>query len=483
MAWRPVAASAALPLASDSEGDKKVTAEVNQWGITTARNNVAVGHNIPTEWKLGKFNLRTGEWDPKGSKNIKWVAKLGSQIVRQSGRRRRQGLRRHQQLRRLAEPLPVERRPRLPARVRPQGRQVSLAAFEREAAHRPRPRLAAAGHLLRPAGRRRAALVRHQPRRSPLHRHRGLPRRRERRPLQRRKSHERRRSRRHLGLRHDEGDGHLAAQHVQLLGHGRRRLALRQHFERRRRRAQQHPRSGCAQLLRDGQEHGKVLWTDKSPGLNILHGQWSSPTYGVLGGVPQVIFAGGDGWVYSFAPEGDGKGNAKLLWKFDANPKDGVLHRQRQGHAQPHHRHAGDLRRARLRRRRRGSRARRRHRPPLVHRSHEARRRFARAGLQLERPLEADSAQAAAGRRRGRGRLRPAESELRRRLALCLGRHQRRRQDRIRRNHASHRRHRRHQGQHPVHRRFQRPVPLPRRQDRQSPLGRTTCSPPPGARR
>lgn len=65
----------------------------------------------------------------------------------------------------------------------------------------------------------------------------------------------------------------------------------------------------------------KVLWTDKSPGLNILHGQWSSPAYGVLGGTPQAIFGGGDGWLYSFAPEGDGKGNAKLLWKFDCNPK------------------------------------------------------------------------------------------------------------------------------------------------------------------
>ena len=64
-----------------------------------------------------------------------------------------------------------------------------------------------------------------------------------------------------------------------------------------------------------------VLWTDNSPGLNILHGQWSSPAYAVLGGVPQVIFGGGDGWLYSFAPEGDGNGKAKLLWKFDCNPK------------------------------------------------------------------------------------------------------------------------------------------------------------------
>ena len=66
---------------------------------------------------------------------------------------------------------------------------------------------------------------------------------------------------------------------------------------------------------------GDVLWTDKSPGKNILHGQWSSPTFGVFNGQPQVLFAGGDGWLYSFVPKGDGKGNPKLLWKFDANPK------------------------------------------------------------------------------------------------------------------------------------------------------------------
>ncbi|TWU14702.1 outer membrane biogenesis protein BamB [Symmachiella macrocystis] len=66
---------------------------------------------------------------------------------------------------------------------------------------------------------------------------------------------------------------------------------------------------------------GKVIWTDKSPGTNILHGQWSSPTYAVLGGQPQALFAGGDGWIYSFDPKGDGQGNSKMLWKFDCNPK------------------------------------------------------------------------------------------------------------------------------------------------------------------
>ena len=81
---------------------------------------------------------------------------------------------------------------------------------------------------------------------------------------------------------------------------------------------------------------GEVLWTDNSPGLNILHGQWSSPAYGVLGGVPQVIFGGGDGWLYGFAAEGE-NGKSKLLWKFDCNPKDSKYYVVR-GHAQSHHR-------------------------------------------------------------------------------------------------------------------------------------------------
>ena len=64
--------------------------------------------------------------------------------------------------------------------------------------------------------------------------------------------------------------------------------------------------------------NGKVLWSDNSPGANVLHGQWSSPAYGKLGGVDQVLFGGGDGWLYSFDPKGD-NGKAKLLWKFDCN--------------------------------------------------------------------------------------------------------------------------------------------------------------------
>ena len=70
--------------------------------------------------------------------------------------------------------------------------------------------------------------------------------------------------------------------------------------------------------------NGKLLWTDKSPGLNILHGQWSSPCVFEAGGKQQVVMGGGDGWIYSFDPAGDGKGGAKLLWKFDGNPKESI---------------------------------------------------------------------------------------------------------------------------------------------------------------
>jgi outer membrane protein assembly factor BamB len=67
---------------------------------------------------------------------------------------------------------------------------------------------------------------------------------------------------------------------------------------------------------------GRLLWTDNSPGNNILHGQWSAPAVAELGGVPQVIFPGGDGWIYSFRADRWEDNRPELLWKFDANPKD-----------------------------------------------------------------------------------------------------------------------------------------------------------------
>ena len=62
---------------------------------------------------------------------------------------------------------------------------------------------------------------------------------------------------------------------------------------------------------------GKVVWQDNSPGDGILHGQWSSPALGLVDGVQQVFFPGGDGWIYGFNAR-----TGEKLWRFDMNPKD-----------------------------------------------------------------------------------------------------------------------------------------------------------------
>ncbi len=62
---------------------------------------------------------------------------------------------------------------------------------------------------------------------------------------------------------------------------------------------------------------GKLVWENADPGASVLHGSWSNPTYGEVNGKGQVLFPGGNGWLYSFDP-----GSGKLIWKFDLNPKD-----------------------------------------------------------------------------------------------------------------------------------------------------------------
>jgi len=64
-------------------------------------------------------------------------------------------------------------------------------------------------------------------------------------------------------------------------------------------------------------QSGKLIWKSNLPGRSIMHGQWANPSYAVIKGKPQVIFPGGDGWLYGLEPE-----TGKMIWKFDANPKD-----------------------------------------------------------------------------------------------------------------------------------------------------------------
>ena len=49
--------------------------------------------------------------------------------------------------------------------------------------------------------------------------------------------------------------------------------------------------------------NGKLIWQSNAPGKGIMHGQWSNPVFGEINGLKQVIFPGGDGWLYSFVPE------------------------------------------------------------------------------------------------------------------------------------------------------------------------------------
>jgi outer membrane protein assembly factor BamB/predicted RNA methylase len=63
-------------------------------------------------------------------------------------------------------------------------------------------------------------------------------------------------------------------------------------------------------------QSGKLLWTDSSPGENILNTQISSPLVAEIAGQVQVIVPQGDGWLRSFQAE-----TGKLIWEFDLNEK------------------------------------------------------------------------------------------------------------------------------------------------------------------
>jgi outer membrane protein assembly factor BamB len=69
---------------------------------------------------------------------------------------------------------------------------------------------------------------------------------------------------------------------------------------------------------------GELVWEDNSVEDRILHGQWSTPSVGRIGGALQVVSAQGDGWVRGYEAE-----TGKKLWEFDTNPKDSVWPRTR----------------------------------------------------------------------------------------------------------------------------------------------------------
>ncbi len=60
---------------------------------------------------------------------------------------------------------------------------------------------------------------------------------------------------------------------------------------------------------------GKLKWQSNLPGDKIIHGQWGNPAWAEVGGRKQVLFPGGDGYLYSLDPE-----SGKLIWKFQCSP-------------------------------------------------------------------------------------------------------------------------------------------------------------------
>jgi outer membrane protein assembly factor BamB len=79
------------------------------------------------------------------------------------------------------------------------------------------------------------------------------------------------------------------------------------------------PSPNAPSFLAVDKNSGHVVWQDNSPGEQILQGQWASPALGEAGGVMQVFFPGGDGWLYGFEAH-----SGRKLWRFDLNPMDAV---------------------------------------------------------------------------------------------------------------------------------------------------------------
>jgi outer membrane protein assembly factor BamB len=77
-------------------------------------------------------------------------------------------------------------------------------------------------------------------------------------------------------------------------------------------------------IIAVNKQTGKLVWEDNSVQDRILHGQWSTPAVGTIGGVVQVVSGQGDGWVRGYEAQ-----TGKKLWEFDTNPKDSVWPRTR----------------------------------------------------------------------------------------------------------------------------------------------------------
>jgi outer membrane protein assembly factor BamB len=75
------------------------------------------------------------------------------------------------------------------------------------------------------------------------------------------------------------------------------------------------PEPDAPSFLAANKTDGTVKWQSNLPGKNIIEGSWGNPAYAKVNDKGQVIFPGGDCWLYGMEPT-----NGKLLWKFHCNP-------------------------------------------------------------------------------------------------------------------------------------------------------------------
>ncbi|MEM9187409.1 MAG: PQQ-binding-like beta-propeller repeat protein [Planctomycetota bacterium] len=339
-------------------GAAVITKEWTQWAGSPSRNNTPVGVGIPSEWNVGEFDFRTGEWDPTNAKNIKWVARVGSQtygntviaggkafigtnnsggwierypaevdlgcliafdvetgdfLWQHSSEKLKTGRVHDWPLQGICCAPLVEGDRLWFVTSRGEVRCLDTEGFrdgendgpvtnEEDAAKARAEAMTAANRKAAEASDKEATVVAYD--------------------------------------MQNEADVVWVFNMMSELGVSQHNMCScsvtavgdtlfvntsngldESHINL--------PSPDAPSFIALDKSTGKVLWTDASPGENILHGQWSNPTYAVLpgpdgGDQPQVIFGGGDGWIYSFDPAGDGEGNAKLLWKFDGNPKESV---------------------------------------------------------------------------------------------------------------------------------------------------------------
>ncbi|MHB1038025.1 MAG: outer membrane protein assembly factor BamB family protein [Pirellulales bacterium] len=68
-----------------------------------------------------------------------------------------------------------------------------------------------------------------------------------------------------------------------------------------------------------------VAQDDEKIGTRLFHGQWTSPSLGMVNGKPLIFYGGGDGLVYAFeavSSVSESPVSLKKVWSFDCNPPE-----------------------------------------------------------------------------------------------------------------------------------------------------------------